>query len=81
NHADDDRVITADILRQNPEKIAERSSGEVSPLNRSRFHTVCKENAQLETAAIYGGCAILAPGLMHHAKNRKGGFTSQPGPY
>ncbi|MGI8568349.1 MAG: hypothetical protein ACR2KT_04415, partial [Methylocella sp.] len=45
NHADDDRVITADILRQNPEKIAERSSGEVSPLNRSRFHTVCKKNA------------------------------------
>src|ERR1700681_4723367 len=33
NHADDARVITTGILRQNPEKVAETSSGEVSPLN------------------------------------------------
>jgi hypothetical protein len=42
NHADNARVITTGILRQNPEKIAETSSGEVSPLNWSGFHTVCK---------------------------------------
>jgi hypothetical protein len=41
NHTDDARVITTGILRQNPEKVAETSSSEVSPLNRSRFHTVC----------------------------------------
>jgi hypothetical protein len=40
NHADNARVITTGILRQNPEKIAETSSGEVSPLNWSGFHTV-----------------------------------------
>jgi hypothetical protein len=38
NHADDARVITAGILRQTPEKIAETRSGKC-PLNRSRFHT------------------------------------------
>jgi hypothetical protein len=38
NHADNARVITTEILRQNPEKIAETSSGEVSPLNWSGFH-------------------------------------------
>jgi len=42
NHADNARVITTEILRQNPEKIAETSSGEVSTLNFSGFHTVCK---------------------------------------
>jgi hypothetical protein len=41
NHTDDARVITTGIRRQNPEKVAETSSSEVSPLNRSRFHTVC----------------------------------------
>jgi hypothetical protein len=46
NHADNARVITTEILRQNPEKIAETSSGEVSTLNFSGFHTVCKKNAQ-----------------------------------
>ena len=45
NHADNARVITTGILRQNPEKIAETSSGEVSPLNWSGFHTVCKNYA------------------------------------
>ena len=45
NHADDARVITTGILRQNPEKVAETSSGEVSPLNWSRFHTVCLVSA------------------------------------
>ena len=30
---------------QNREKIAKTSSGEVSLLNRSRFHTVCKKSA------------------------------------
>ena len=47
NHTDDARVITTGILRQNPEKVAETSSSEVSPLNRSRFHTVCKIFAPL----------------------------------
>src|ERR1019366_5307852 len=41
NHADNARVITTEILRQNPEKIAETSSGEVSPRNFRGFHTVC----------------------------------------
>jgi len=40
NHTDDARVITTRILRQNPEKVAETSSSEGSPLNRSRSHTV-----------------------------------------
>jgi hypothetical protein len=39
NHADDDRVFTIGILRRIA--VAETSSGDVSPLNRSRFHTVC----------------------------------------
>jgi hypothetical protein len=41
NHADNARVITTGIPRQNPEKIAETSSGEVSPRNFRGFHTVC----------------------------------------
>jgi hypothetical protein len=48
NHADNARVITTGILRQNPEKIAETSSGEVSPLNWSGFHTVCLNFAHNE---------------------------------
>src|ERR1019366_5936998 len=46
NHADNARVITTEILRQNPEKIAETSSGEVSPRNRSGFHTVCRDTVE-----------------------------------
>jgi hypothetical protein len=46
NHADNARVITTEILRQNPEKIAETSSGEVSTLNFRGFHTVCKNSAR-----------------------------------
>ena len=42
NHAADARVIMTVIRRQNREKVAETSPGEVSPLNRSRFHTVWK---------------------------------------
>ena len=45
NHADNARVITTGILRQTSEKIPETSSGEVSPPNWSRFHTVCKNFA------------------------------------
>jgi hypothetical protein len=42
NHADIARVITTEIPPQNPEKIAETSSGEVSPRNFRGFHTVCE---------------------------------------
>jgi Cation transporting ATPase, C-terminus len=49
NHADNARVITTGILRQNPEKIAETSSGEVSPRNFRGFHTVCKNYAPAGT--------------------------------
>jgi hypothetical protein len=51
NHADNARVITTGILRQNPEKIAETSSGEVSPLNWSGFHTVCLNFAHMRIRA------------------------------
>jgi hypothetical protein len=39
---DDDRGITEGILRQKFSNIAERSFRDLSPLRRSRFHTVCK---------------------------------------
>jgi hypothetical protein len=39
------------ILRQNPEKIAETSSGEVSPLNWSGFHTVWLNFAHMRIRA------------------------------
>ena len=59
NHADNARVITTGILRQNPEKIAETSSGEVSPLNWSGFHTVCKNFAPNMGSEIYAQCSPI----------------------
>jgi hypothetical protein len=41
-HMDDDRGITEGILRQKFSNIAERSFRDLSPLRRSRFHTVWK---------------------------------------
>jgi hypothetical protein len=52
NHTDDARVITTRILRQNPKKVAETSSSEGSPLNRSRSHTVCLEIARNQHAKM-----------------------------
>ncbi len=65
NHTDDARVITTGILRQNPEKVAETSSGEVSPLNRSGFHTVCKGFAVVFSVEwlLRNGRARQSPGV------------------
>ncbi len=51
NHADDVRVITTGILSGYREKVTKTSSGEVSPLNPSRFHTVCLIYAASVTVA------------------------------
>jgi hypothetical protein len=65
NHADIARVITTEIPRQNPEKIAETSSVEVSPRNFRGFHTVCKGFAVVFSVEwlLRNGRARQSPGV------------------
>jgi hypothetical protein len=70
-HVDDDRVITAGILRQKCSNIAERSFRDLSPLRWSRFHTVCMTFARRAGCRLSGGLrARRATGISWQKRER-----------